>query len=571
MNTQFIFFIVLFYCVSLFTKPDVYFSGKYTNQLMPSFIAFSSEALSLIKENRLIGYYQKTYDDFKKELKLFPTIKEKQELSRLEKIVNLCKIIEPYMLWHQKVPTVGLLSDNKKLMYPFLPHAFLLHELAPSCGKAITIVLLDYPLPEKIIEHNAVFKKHPQVTLSSYRKSHSLHSVGIIKSFASHANVHVLSIFDKNLKSWPSLLSTGLKDAVCMNADIVNLSLKLTDYLDPLSDTFNTIQLYLNIIPYTVAASGNSDNKNDKSIEAYPARFDAITFDVGSFGYDALKKEYPVSFFSQHEKSIGPKFLMPGEYILSNSIIDNQKEDDFYSVMSGTSMAAPLMTGFTALMLAEFQSDFSREELLTTCYYSTVRMHATTDWQEKSLLGTLDMRLTLFTLHCIRAFKQSLNKDDILLHKYSFNALLAIVHEILFDITNTYTKNSSITYTYTQFKNSFADFYNTYEQHQEGILPDFFNNLDAAINKVVVLVKEKINKRNSKLLLKNAHLASLPDKINRVFTVSNQSSTLFVNNSKAYFTIKNNVKSEMNDLVQKTEPLRNYWKKQLNWSKRRSW
>lgn len=76
--------------------------------------------------------------------------------------------------------------------------------------------------------------------------------------------------------------------------------------------------------------------------------------------------------------------------------------------------------------------------------------------------------------------------------------------------------------------------------------------------------------RNRKPLIA-ANLEPLLDKIDRVFTVSRQSSTLFVNNPKAYFNNKLIVKSEIDDLIKKTEPLRDYWKAQLNWSKRRSW
>ncbi|NBQ17963.1 hypothetical protein EBU24_06635, partial [bacterium] len=380
------------------------------------------------------------------------------------------------MLWHQKVPTTGLLNNNKNLTYPFLPHAFSLHELAPKRGKGITVVLLDYPVVERKINNdkNDSQKLRPKVTRDTCIKSHSLHSMETIKSLACYADVHVVSIFDQNFKSWPSLLITGLKQSLVMNADIVNLSVKLTDYLDPLSDNAKLIQLYLNIIPYTIAASGNSESiHNALPVEAYPARFDAVTFDVGSFGYDHVSNTYPVSNFSQYEKSIGPKFLAPGEFIVSSGLIENQPENNFNLLMSGTSMAAPIMSGFVALMLAEFQSDFSREELLTACYYSTVRMHATTDWQQKSLLGVLDMRLVLFSLHCMCAIKRTF-KNGIYLKNFSFKQLLSLVQEQLLSMINLYSKHflSGIS-----FKESFGDYYNA-SQNKVFKLPDYFNDLD---------------------------------------------------------------------------------------------
>lgn len=377
-----------------YAKSDVYFSGALNNKI-PDCVALSSDALMLAKENKLTAYFKHEYQRFKDTLKLFPTFHEKQELKILEEIYNLVTTLEPIILWHQKVPTTGLLAD-KKLTYPFLPHAFLLHQLAPKRGKGITVVLLDYPLPEKTIINDQQYSKklRPKITRDTCIKSHSLHNAATITGIhgiAPCARTEVISLFDQNFKSWPSNLITGLKQSIILNADIVNLSIKLTDYLDPLSDNAQLIQIYLNLIPYTVAASGNSKdiNRADNKalpIEAYPGRFDAIAFDVGSFGYDQVSSTYHVSDFSQYEKSIGPKFLAPGEYIISTGLIENQPETDFNILMNGTSMAAPIMSGFVALMLAEFQSDFSREELLTACYYSTLRMHATPDWQQKVYL-----------------------------------------------------------------------------------------------------------------------------------------------------------------------------------------
>ena len=570
---KFFYLLFLSSCYLSYTKPDIYFSGALKNNMVPDCVALSSDALVLAKENKLTAYFKDEYKRFKDRLKLFPTFHEKQELKRLEEIYNLVTIIEPIILWHQKVPTTGLLSDNKKLTYPFLPHAFSLHQLAPKRGQGIMVVLLDYPLPEKTIinDHNNSKKLRPKVTRSACIKSHSLHNAATIAGIdgiAPCARTEVISLFDKNFKSWPSNLIAGLKQSITMNADIVNVSIKLTDYLDPLSDNAHLIQIYLNLIPYTVAASGNSEyiNRTDNKalpVEAYPGRFDAVAFDVGSFGYDQVTSTYPVSNFSQYEKFIGPKFLAPGEYIVSTGLIENQPENDFNILMSGTSMAAPIMSGFVALMLAEFKSDFSREELLTACYYSTLRMHATPDWQQKSLLGVLDMRLVLFTLHCICALKRTL-KDDVHLNTFSFKQLLVLVHEQLLSMVNLYSKRflSGIS-----FKESFGDYYNAC-QKKVFKMPDYFNDLDTAINKIVLLVIKEL--RNHKPLIA-ANLEPLLDKIDRVFTVSRQSSTLFVTNLKSYFSNRFFIKSEIDDLIKKTEPLRDYWKTQLNWSKRRSW
>jgi hypothetical protein len=75
-------------------------------------------------------------------------------------------------------------------------------------------------------------------------------------------------------------------------------------------------------------------------------------------------------------------------------------------------MAAPIISGFVALMLAEFpdNEDFTREHLLKVCYSSGFFLADNHDWKTKSVFGALDFRTALFILHVLRMFKKYLLK-----------------------------------------------------------------------------------------------------------------------------------------------------------------
>ncbi len=540
------------------TDIKVYFSSLSKHPT----IALSLDAVELLKNKKLSSYYEHQIDLFKKSLGLFPTFVQKGKLKNLMAIYDFVKKIEPTAFWYHLIPTTGLTEEPynlNNLTYPFLPHAFSLHELAPKRGKGITIALLDR-IPDEILSSGNSFKKKSKSSgvtfnpINSYSKSHGLHNAESAAGkfgIAPCADLIMINIFDNQNKSWPSLLTAGLKKAVLINADVVNISAKLTDYLDPLSDLSHTLEIYLNILPYVVVASGNSNKSQADliSVESYPARFDTIPFDVGSFGYESKNNTYPVSPFSQYEKTIGPKFLAPGEKILSRGIIEEFTNDEIYLLMDGTSMAAPLMSGFIALMLSEFKTDFSRKDLLKACYRSTVHLHNNNDWKVKTLLGVLDMRTVLFSLHCVRTLRQEGS-----LKNHSFDALFELVHNVLFGMVAEYSKKQLQN---ISFKDAFIDYFNVSKKITIK-LPAYFYNLNDALN----YVKKVILDGKYLMTLKQT---SFPHRIEQLFTVSRQSSSLFVNNPSLYFSNETTIKNEIDNFIRKTQPLREYWKQQIDW------
>ncbi len=280
----------------------------------------------------------------------------------------------------------------------------------------------------------------------TYISGHGSHTLGLVAGLyqgkknspdddigicglAPEANVVMIKAFKDDGTSDKSTLIAALKKAILYNVDVVNLSLKIADNMDVTASLSKLLERMIGLVPYVVAASGNGGDPQLKNyagkVEAYPAKFGSVAFDVGSFGFKGMKCS--INPFSQYEKNIGPKVVAPGFNIISSALIPGQKEDSMYVFMDGTSMAAPLMTGFVALMLAEFQDDFTRDELLNVCYSSTIRMHNNNDWKQKVLLGTVDMRTALFVLHVLRK-----TRKEKLLKGLSFNKLLTAIYEVIF-------------------------------------------------------------------------------------------------------------------------------------------
>ena len=238
-----------------------------------------------------------------------------------------------------------------------------------------------------------------------------------ICGLAPQAHVLMFKVFDSDGRSSRSALTEATKRALTYGVDVLNMSLKITDDIRSADEPMNVLNRLLGTIPYVVAASGNDGDRNSKEypgrVEAYPGKLSTVEFDVGAFGADGDPIGYDISFFSQYELLVGPKFVAPGWNILSSGLIPNQREDSMYLFMHGTSMAAPIMTGFVALMLGEFKNDFTKQQLLDVCYTSVVRLRDTRGWKTKTLLGALDMRTALFILHALKRCKDEIKRTKL--------------------------------------------------------------------------------------------------------------------------------------------------------------
>ncbi len=336
--------------------------------------------------------------------------------------------------------------------------------------------------------------QHDKIATTGYQPSTDEGICGI----APKAKVIMIkAFFDDGKPAHQSTIIAALIRAIMNGSHVVNMSLKTSDRINPISDFSKTLDTLVGLIPYCVASSGNdgdphSPNYAGRPIEALPARISSVAFDVGSFGFDYSNHTCPVSKFSQYHldndtdhsesTSIGPKFLAPGQNILSCALTPDQSGNDSLATFnSGTSMSAPMISGFVALMLGEFKDDetFTRDQLLKVCYKCGIKMMDDTEWQQKSIFGSLDMRTVIFTLKVLAQFKKNSQKKNI-----SFEHLLEATHTLLFGMANEYstTKLNGVV-----FEKDFCGYYKrVQEKAKNGVNADLsaphFKDLNTAIN-----------------------------------------------------------------------------------------
>lgn len=331
-------------------------------------------------------------------------------------------------------------------------------------------------------------------------------SQGII-GLAPHAHVTMIKAFHDTGTTNKTTLNAALERAITLKSSIVSMSLKITDSISDSQDA--TLKKLIDSIDYVVAASGNDgDDPQLFNKEAYPAKFESVAFDVGAFKYD--DGNYSICSFTQKELNIGPKFLAPGYDIFSSTLTPDQTADSMYAFMSGTSVAVPIVTGFLALALAEFQDVFTREEILKVVYKFSIKLNK--NWEKETILGTIDMRSSLLCLHALKALKIKLSKKS---YSYSFaqnfDNLIQAIYTINYYAPLCYEKKLGYSLT-----NDFAHYQKAVES--KDILFDdenkfiftiqknksSYTNLIAAINFITNAIISAINKNDiSKIDKKN--------------------------------------------------------------------
>ncbi len=258
-----------------------------------------------------------------------------------------------------------------------------------------------------------------------------------ISGLAPQAHVTMIKAFNDKGTTNKTTLNAALQRAITLKNPIISMSLKITDEIDKVADA--PLKKLIDSIDYVVAASGNDGNsKKLCNKEAYPAKFDSVAFDVGAFQYN--HGEYDVCSFTQKEPNIGPKFVAPGFDIFSSGLTPDQTTDSMYLFMAGTSIAVPVITGFLALVLAEFQDDFTREQILKVIYKFSMKLNKDDIWQKYIKLGTPDMRSVLLCLHVLRSLHHSLKDDSTYKFADHFDNLVEAIYTINYYVPASYEK-----------------------------------------------------------------------------------------------------------------------------------
>ena len=328
------------------------------------------------------------------------------------------------------------------------------HGIAPSEKKSFfNIVQLDDPYNEEVLLETL---PAPKIVGNEdpFSAGHGTFTQGIVNAklfndrgifgLAPQAHVTMIKAFNDNGTTNKTTLNAALQRAITLRNPIVSMSLKITDEIDKVSDA--PLKELIDSIDYVVAASGNDGNsKLLHNKEAYPAKFDSVAFDVGAFQYN--DGNYDVCSFTQMEPNIGPKFVAPGFDIFSSGLTPHQTSDSMYLFMAGTSIAVPVVTGFLALVLAEFQDAFTREQILKVIYKFSIKLNDDAVWQTYIKLGTPDMRSTLLCLHVLKYLRETLEND----FKYSFNEhfdnLVQAIYTINYFVPTCYEKEIGVSFT----------------------------------------------------------------------------------------------------------------------------
>ncbi|MCX5924468.1 MAG: S8/S53 family peptidase [Candidatus Dependentiae bacterium] len=367
-------------------------------------------------------------------------------------------------LWHLKIPTVGLRSQNQ--------NEILLWDLAPKKGEGIKIAVLDTKINENLYHQcqkpdsfENSNKIEPRETICDYQlsyrknqnhltqlmkknnffkkcviKNHGNLTCGIIRQLAPYVTIIPISIMDDDGGTDIKSLCRGLQQAFDNNVDIVHLGLKIADDIcDKHLENKELITL-LQKFSYVVVAAGNNYACVKKV--AFPACLPNLFFSVGAF--ECNNNNYHACSFSQCEENVGPNFLLPGHRILCPLWID-ETDDYIFVHTSGTSIASAMMTGFLALLLSEFQHSFTREQIEQVIKSCSKKLDM--EWNEKVIFGTVDMRKTALTL---KSLQQIIKKVSACFYKKNFLKFVEAIKEYCdFDNKNV---NISKAYADKQFR-----------------------------------------------------------------------------------------------------------------------
>lgn len=144
---------------------------------------------------------------------------------------------------------------------------------------------------------------------------------------------------DKNGFSTSHSVLDSIKYAIKIKPDVINMSLGSFQRQTDIEPFYKEL-VYTHNIPI-VCAAGNFGKKG----VMYPALY-PYTISVGSY-----KPTRIISDFSAFSKNNYVDYVAPGDEILSTYL------NDEYAILSGSSMAAPFVTGIIALIIAWLRSN----------------------------------------------------------------------------------------------------------------------------------------------------------------------------------------------------------------------
>ena len=238
-------------------------------------------------------------------------------------------------------------------------------------GKGVNIAVIDSGVDRSHLDLNIAggecflgLASYPDACAGGYNddNGHGTHVAGIMAALdngfgvvgvAPEANLFALKVLDKDGEGTTSSVVAAIDWAIQNEMDIINLSLDSTSEDLILKEIIQ--KAYQSDI-LIVAAAGNQENITglEEGVR-YPAKYDEV------IAVTALDKGHIIS----KRSAFGPavEFSAPGKAILSTYPKNLQDDNGSgYARMSGTSMAAPFVSGMAALYM-ERHPDLSKVEI----------------------------------------------------------------------------------------------------------------------------------------------------------------------------------------------------------------
>lgn len=228
-------------------------------------------------------------------------------------------------------------------------------------GKGITVAILDtgcdttHPDLKERIVGGRNFTNDDSGNLDAYEdyNGHGTHVAGTIAAIQSNtgvvgvapeANLFIIKVLDQNGSGQYEWIINGINYAIEQKADIISMSLGGPKDVPELHEA---IQKAVTNNILVICAAGNDGDGDDSTDEfGYPGFYNEV-ISVG-----AIDLERHCSNFSNSNNEVD--LVAPGEEILSTYL------NGTYATLSGTSMAAPHVSGAVALIKVLANTSFER-------------------------------------------------------------------------------------------------------------------------------------------------------------------------------------------------------------------
>lgn len=279
-------------------------------------------------------------------------------------------------------------------------------------GKGITVMVLDTGCP---IDHPDLMRN---IDLSKCRSfiegedifdsyvGHGIHCAGTIGAvdntegivgIAPEVTIITGKVLDKNGRNQGDSILKGLEYCLKVLPDVINLSLGGPS---PMPEVHEVIKKLTNKGVTIVCAAGNNGVENI----LYPAKYDEV-ITVGSYSDTILKD--PSSFSSWGEAL---DIMAPGDKILSTYL------NKGYAVLSGTSMATPVVSGVVALILSKYKSEGKHLKVdeIKKMLYTTAIDVGNKGWDSKTGWGIINPESIFGEVVTIQGFPKESKYKNIL-------------------------------------------------------------------------------------------------------------------------------------------------------------